>query len=168
MTAPQPVDLTLSEAARLLDEELRAAKCSLEASEAGVAQDRFVSALGLALQLGPAPVQEVLLYVMDATHRLAQTADSESLSTMGPALVLLVGQVRQAGALPPTAAMEAWATLATDLGVIIGQLGLALSMKADRRAGILANARLRAGLLDDATEARFGFTTWLDQLLTGS
>ncbi len=168
MTAPQPVDLTLSEAARLLDEELRIARCSLEASESGVAGNRFVSALGLALQLGPAPVEEVLFRVMDATLRLAQTAGSESLATLGPAIVLLVDRVREAGALPPTAAMEAWAILATDLGVIIGQLGLALSMKADSRAGILANARLRASLLDDATEARFGFTTWVDQLLRGS
>ena len=61
--------------------------------------------------------------------------------------------------------MEAWATVAADLGTLIGQVGLALALPAERRTGMLDNARTRASLLDDATQSLFALTAWLDRLI---
>lgn len=164
MSTPRSIDLPLVEAARLLEGELLAASENLRTAQIGAAQDKLVSALGLALQLGPAPVNRVLLYVMQAVPEFALSPGPETLSILGPALVQVVGQVQEAGALPPSRAMEAWATVASDVGTIIGQVGLALTMKADRRQGMMANARLRAFALDEATGSRFAMTDWIDHV----
>jgi hypothetical protein len=58
--------------------------------------------------------------------------------------------------------MEAWAALVSELGILIGQLGLALSLPAQKRAGMVDSARRRAALLDDATAGRFALVAWLD------
>jgi hypothetical protein len=64
--------------------------------------------------------------------------------------------------------MEAWAIVASDVGTILGQVGLALSIEAGHRLGMMTNARLRAAALDEATGARFALTDWIDYVSTGS
>lgn len=167
MSVPPSIDLTPVQAARLLEDELSAARQSLRVSQTEAAQDKFVSALGLALQLGPAPVETVLRHLIRAIRELAHPPDSETLATLGPALVHLVSQVRNAGALPSSRVMEAWATVASDMGTIIGQVGLALSIESDSRTGMMANARIRAAALDEATGSRFAITDWIDQISGG-
>lgn len=164
MSAPRSIDLTAVEAERLLSRELHAARDSLLSSQLDVAQDKFVSALGLALQLSPAPVERVLLYVMHTIRESALRSDSETLSTFGPALVHVVSQVRDFGALPSSRVMEAWATVASDMGTIIGQVGVALAIESDRCKGMMANARIRAAALDEATGTRFAVAAWIDQI----
>jgi hypothetical protein len=63
--------------------------------------------------------------------------------------------------------MEAWATIATDLGALIGQIGIALSISPDHRSDLLDNTRTRAQLLDDATGNLFALTAWIDELGAG-
>jgi hypothetical protein len=167
MSVSRSIDLTSGEAARLVERELQAARDSLHSSQMDVAQDRFVGALGVALQLGPGAVVRVLLELMRALRELTPSADTETLSTLGPALVLVVSQVQENGALPPSKVMEAWATVASDVGALIGQVGLALSIESDRRRGMMANARNRAATLDEATGSRFAVTAWIDQTLGG-
>jgi hypothetical protein len=60
--------------------------------------------------------------------------------------------------------MHAWAEFASDLGALIGQVGLALNLGSSHRAGMLGKAHMRAALLDDATGDRFALAGWLDQL----
>jgi hypothetical protein len=79
-------------------------------------------------------------------------------------LVGLTQQVKEAGALPPTSVMHAWAELASDLGALIGQVGLALTLNSSHRAGMMGKARMRAALLDDATSDLFALGSWLDQI----
>lgn len=164
MTTPQAVDLTLIEAADLIEGELALASSSLGTAELEIALDRYVRALGLALQLGQVPTHRVLAAILDGARQLSIQQNADGLSTLGPALVDLVGQVRVAGVLPTTAVMEAWATVATDLGVLIGQVGLALALTTGHRQGIMNRARALAVLLDDATGACFDLTAWLDDL----
>lgn len=164
MSKPQPIELTPVEAARLIEHDLRAAEECLRGSQMDAAQDNLVSALGLALQLGPVPVNRVLLSVMQTIREPALCTDSETLSTLGPALVHVVNQVQDAPALPSTRVMEAWATIASDVATIIGQVGLALSLESESRKGMMANARVRAAALDQATGTRFAMTDWIDQI----
>ena len=165
MSEPWSIDLTPLEAAGYIERELQVARDSLQSCETDLAQDKFVSTLGLALQLGPAMVDRVLLCVMHEIRKLESSSGSETLATLGPALVHVVSQVRNTGALPSSKAMEAWATVASDLGAIVGQVGLALSIESNRRVGMLANARSRAAALDEATESRFAMTDWIDQII---
>jgi hypothetical protein len=164
MTMPQLIELTPLEAAGLIEHNLHAAEECLQSSQMDGIQDELVSALGLALQLGPAAVESVLLYVMHAVGEPELHKDSEALSSLGPALIDLVSQVRSAGALPATRIMEAWAIVAADVATIIGQVGLALSITPEHRQGMMANARIRAATLDEATGARFALTDWIDQI----
>jgi hypothetical protein len=163
MTTPRAVDLTPAEAAALTHRELDRAGQALRTGDLNTALEGYISALGLALQLGPAPTEQALAAILQAARELALRHDAEGLSTLGPALVGLVGQVRQAFALPPTTIMDTWATLASDLGALIGQLGLALTIPAGHRAGMLDNARARATLLDEATDGRFALSRWLEE-----
>jgi hypothetical protein len=164
MTIPQEIDLTPAEAAQRIQKELERASDALRIDDLGTAFDGYVRALGLALQLGPALTERVLAAVLDAAQELAGWKHGEALSTLGPAMVELVGQVHVAGALPPTSVMEAWATIASNLGALIGQVGLVLAMLPAHREGMLKNARTHAVLLDDATGELFALTHWLDQL----
>lgn len=164
MSAPRSVHLTPGEAEQLLSRELCAARHCVLSSQMDAAQDKFVSALGLALQLGPAPVERVLQHVMHTVREDLLRSDSETLSTFGPSLVHVVGQVRESGALPSTRVMEAWATVASDVGTIIGQVGVALTIESDRRLGMMANARIRAAALDEVTDTRFAMADWIDQI----
>jgi hypothetical protein len=151
MSDPQPIDLTPAGAAVRIRAELALAQGALEAPrDLDTALDAYVRALGLALQLGPAPSE-----------------DAAALSALGPAVVDLVGQVRGASALPPTPVMAAWAELAVEVGALIGQLGLALALPADRRAGMMNQARERAALLDDTTGGFFSLGVWLTRLWPG-
>jgi hypothetical protein len=160
--AAQVVQVTAVGAADLIRTEVTRADEALAANDLDIALDAYVRALGLALQLGPAPTEQVLVAILQAAHTVGLQQDADSLSALGPAVVGLVAQVRTASALPPTAVMEAWATLASDLGALIGQVGLALSIPHDRRAGMMDNARARASLLDDATDGRFALAAWVD------
>jgi hypothetical protein len=164
LTAPQAVHLSAGEVADLLERELARTGVSLGQNDLDGALDAYVCALGLALQLGPAPLQRVLAAVLKAAHQLALQGDADALSTMGPALVGLVSQVREANALPNTAPMEAWATVASGLGVLIGQLGLALTLPIEHGSQAWQGVRAHAAMLDDATASLFGLASWIDRV----
>lgn len=168
MILPQLVNLTPADAAALIQKQLLEAQSALERPDLEAALDSLISALGLALQLGPAASELVLSEVVAVARELARKDDAGALSTLGPALIGLIQQVRVAGALPPTSVMHAWAELASDLGALIGQVGLVLTVSGSHRAGMMGNARTRAALLDDATEDRFALMSWLDQLMDDS
>lgn len=167
MTQPREIHATPAEASALLQAHLLEARRAIQRGELGLGLDRFVTALGLALQLGPAASQSALVEVMDAAREMARDKDAEALSALGPALVGSVDQVHEADALPPTAVMRAWAEVVSALGVLIGQLGLALTLRADHRAGMVKNARTRATLLDDSTSGLFALTEWIDGFAAG-
>jgi hypothetical protein len=171
MTTPQAVDLNTAEAADLLHSELTQAEDSLRAQDLDAAVDNYVRALGLALQLGPAPTEQALVAILGTARELAgqhhavgRPSASAALSALGPALVGLVAQVCDAGVLPATSVMEAWAIISSEIGALIGQLGLALALPADHRTGMLDNARTRAALLDGATNGIFTLTAWLEEI----
>jgi hypothetical protein len=128
------------------------------------ALDHYVRGLGLALQLGPAPAEQAIKAILQGAHSLARCQAAIALSALGPAVVDLVGQVRDAGALPSTPVMEAWAIVVGDIGALIGQVGLALTIEPSHRTGIIINAQAHAVLLDDATGGLFDLRAWLDQL----
>lgn len=166
MTAPREIDATPAEASVLIKDQLLEARRAFHHCDLAVALDKFVNALGLALQLGSAASQSVLVVVMDVAREMACRGDAEALSALGPALVGLADQVHEADALP-TVVMEAWAQLASALGALIGQLGLSLTLPADHRAGMMAHTRARATLLDDSTGNLFALTDWIDQVAAG-
>jgi hypothetical protein len=164
MTTVSAIELAPAETAARIHQELSYAGERLQTRDLGPALDAYSCALGLALQLGPAPTETVLLATLDAACELARSPDAEGLSALGPALVNLVTQVRDAGVLPSTVVMDAWASVATDVGALIGQVGLALAIRPDHRRGMMDNARLRAALLDDATGGLFNLTNWMDRI----
>ena len=164
MTTPQTIDLAPDQAAALLRGQVAQAAKMLQTGCLDAALDRYTCALGLGLQLGPAPTQEVLIAVVDTARSLTHKQDVHSLSALGPALVALVDQVRDASVLPATAVMEAWAFVATDVATLIGQLGVALELAPERRGDLIDNLRIRATLLDNATDGRFALSTWIDDL----
>jgi hypothetical protein len=163
LTTHPSIDLTAAEAADLIKVELDRAQAALDAHDLEPAFDGYIRALGVALQLGPAPTEQVLVAILQATHELALDQDADALSTLGPALVGLATQVRQAGALPRTSVMEAWATVTEGLGALTGQLGLAMALPRDRRTSMMSHARTHATRLDDATAGLFGLVDWLDE-----
>lgn len=160
MTSPQPIELTAAQAVSLVTAELQTAGLALQASELDPALNAYVRALGLALHLGPAPAEEVPNSILDGARAIAGRGDAEGLATLGPALAGLVDEVREAGALPASPVMEAWAAIATDIGAILGQWGLALSLPAERRQGLQLTMHSRAALLDAATDGLFGLAAW--------
>ena len=164
MTSLQTIELSPAEASELIQQELQEAHHALHTADLKHALDRFVSALGLALQLGPAATERVLADVMAAAREMARQQNASALSALGPALVGLINQVRKETALPPTAVMEAWAAAASGLGTIFGQLGLALTIAPEHRSGMMTNSYARAMLLDDATGNLFGLTDWINQV----
>jgi hypothetical protein len=168
MTTPQGIEFTPTEAAGFLHQELQQASHALQSRDVGAALDGYMRAFGLALQLGPAPTEQVLLTILAGARDLALWSNAEGLAKLGPALVGLVAQVQEAGALPPTKVMDAWASVAVGLGTIIGQMGLVLDLAPTHRAGMLDNVRTRAELLDDATGGLFSLVKWIDQLSPAS
>jgi hypothetical protein len=164
MTAHESVEVTLDGAGSLLYEELEQAATALKSARFDAALDGYVAALGLALQLGPAATEKILHVTLAAGRELAKEGEADSLATLGPAMVTLVDQVRQAGVLPASPVMDAWATVAADLGALVGQIGLALTIPPRHRAAMLDTARARAALLDDATANLFALAAWLDDL----
>jgi hypothetical protein len=164
MTTPRELNLTAGEAAARIEAELRQAEGAYQEGDLDASLDCYVRALGLALQLGPAPTELALLAILRTAHTLAQGQDSEGLSALGPALAGLVTQMQEARALPASGVMELWAALAVDLGALISQLGLAMGMPRGHRAGMMDLARNRAALVDDATSGAFGLTAWLDEI----
>ncbi len=168
MTAHESVELTPAGAASLLGEELARAAAALGRGDTDGALEAYVSALGLGLQLGPVATGQALDATLHAARQLAQRQDAHGLSALGPAVVGVVGQVREARVLPDAALMEAWATVAADVGALLGQIGLALTIPPQHRAGMLDAARARAALLDDATGDRLALSAWLDELDAGT
>jgi hypothetical protein len=162
MSAFQTLDLTPAEAARFLARESTEAGTAWRAGAYDSAVDGYTRALGLALQLGPAPAEQVLTTILHTTRGLESSGEEEALAMLGPALVDLVHQVCRAGALPATKVMEAWAELTLDVGALIGQVGLAYSLPPERRREITTNARTRATLLDDASNGALGLGSWLE------
>jgi len=164
MTSPQSLNLTPADATVLIQNQILEAQSALDRSDLESALDSLIAALGLALQLGPAASERVLSEVVAVAQELARRDDARALAALGPALVGLTQQVREAGALPPTSVMHAWAELASDLGALIGQVGLALTLGSSHRAGMMGKARMRAALLDDVTGDLFALGSWLDRL----
>jgi hypothetical protein len=162
--APQELDLTTEQAAALVQEELACARRSLREGDLETALDCYTRSLGLALQLGPATSELVLKEVLWAARSLTQKHCADGLGALGPTVSGVVSQVINSGALPQNPVMEAWAAIASDLGALIGQLGLALSLPAERQAGMMEQARIRARVLDEATGTLFGLTAWLLQI----
>jgi hypothetical protein len=154
MTTIKAIELTPIEAAARVHQELSCAGERLQTGDLGPALDAYSWAL----------TEKVLLATLDAACGLACSLDTEGLSALGPVLVNLVTQVRDAGVLPCTAVMDAWASVATDLGALIGQVGLALAIHPDHRLGMMDNAHIRAALLDDATGGLFNLANWMDQI----
>ncbi|NIV32411.1 MAG: hypothetical protein GWN58_24110 [Anaerolineae bacterium] len=164
MSSPQMVELFATEASTQIRQALQKARSALLSNDRETMLDSLVSALGLALQLGPAATERALAEVMAAARELARQRDADALSTLGPALVALIDQVREARALPSTAVMEAWAAVASGLGALFGELGLVLAIAPDSRLGMMTNAALRARFLDGVTDDRFEIAGWLDEL----
>ena len=164
MTEPQVFEFTPAGASQRTASELSLAREALQDGKTDTALDGYVRALGLALQLGPAATGQAVTCILLAAVELSQQQDAAGLSALGPALVGLVNQMREAGAVPGTAVMEAWARFVEGLGAVIGQVGLAMAMPSGHRSGMMANARSHASLLDEATAARFSLVAWLDQL----
>jgi hypothetical protein len=164
MTTPKPIDLSPVEASRRIQKELEQARNGVEAQDLDAVLDGFVHALGLALQLGPALTEQVLVAALDTAREYAKEPYPEGLSALGPVLVDLVRQVRGASALPSTPIMDAWATVTSDIGSLIGQVGLVLALAPEHRAGLIGNARSHALLLDEVTGELFALTPWIDQL----
>lgn len=166
MTSPQTIELSPTEASELIQHELKKGHRAFHTGNLESALDRFVSALGLALQLGPAATQSVLAEMMIAAREMTRQRNAIALSTLGPALVGLTNQVREAGTLPPTTVMEAWATVASALGILFGQLGLVLTIAPGHSSGMMTNTLTRAILVDDATGNIFGLADWINQAAT--
>lgn len=162
MTDPREVDLTPAGAAALIDGELSLAGDAVREGDVDDALDGYVRALGLALQLGPAPTEQAMTSILRGARELAHRQDAAGLAALGPALIGLVTQMRNAGALPATVIMEAWAQFVEGLGALIGQLGLALTIPGNHRTGMMASAQAHAALLDDATAGRYALAAWLD------
>ena len=161
MSGPQPIELNPAEAAGWIQARLARAEESLTEGNLDGALDAYVQSLGLALQLGPAATEQVLSTILASAAVLACRRDSGGLSAMGPALVGLTGQMRQAQALQSTV-MEAWASIVDGVGALIGQLGLALALPLERQEGMLDNARAHAAILDDATGGILGLAEWIE------
>ena len=164
LSAFQSAELTPPEAAALIRREVDVAGQELSDGRLDSGLDGFARALGLALQLGPAPTERVLAAILESARALSMAGDADALSALGPALVDLVETVRATGVLPATGVMDAWAAVATDVGALIGQLGLTLSIPARQRPAMMNLARERARLLDDATDERFSLVCWLDEI----
>lgn len=164
MTPPQSANLTPIEAARRIEQEIDLATAASRAQDLDGVLDASARGLGLALQLGPAATEKVLSAVLRTAREVACLGDADGLSALGPVLVDLVTRVREAGALPPTAVMEAWATVALELGALIGQVGLVLAMAPDCRETVMHSVRSHAALLDKATHGLFSLEAWLDRV----
>lgn len=164
MISPKMVELSAAEASEQIRQALQRANLAFQSRDVERTLDEFVGALGLALQLGPAPTERVLAEAVASAREMARQQDTDALSALGPALVGLSNQVHETGALPKTAVMEAWAAVASDLGTLFGQLGLALTIAADCRSNMMASASTRALLLDDATGYLFGLADLVDEL----
>jgi hypothetical protein len=159
----EAVDWTADEAAAGLQYELVRAGQFLTGQEMEAALDGYVRGLGLALQLGPAALEMALSALLAGAGGLVRRGDADGLCALGPAVTGTVVQVREAGALPATPAMAAWAAVTDDLGALLGQVGLALALPAERRSGMWRQARERAALLDEATGGLFALVDWLGQ-----
>lgn len=164
MPIPRRVELGPDEAAGLLDRDVTQASDLLESGRVDEALDRYVAALGLALQLGPAAIQKALTSSLDGAQQLASLGDAGALCAMGPALVGLVSQVLDAEVLDNTPVSNAWSMVAIDTGSLIGQVGLALGLPSRHRDGMMQNAHERAALLDDATGGVLRIVPWLDSI----
>jgi hypothetical protein len=162
--APLELDLTTGQAVSLVRSELADARRAVKQQTLDPALDHYTRSLGLALQLGPATCELVLGEIVQAARTLAQERQAEGLGALGPAVSGVIQQVLDAGALPETPIMAAWATVAIDLGALVGQLGLALLLPADRRSGMMEQVRNRADALDEATGTMFGLGAWLDEI----
>ena len=160
-TAPQALDLTPAQAAARLEAELAQAGRALAGHDLKLALDAYARGLGLALQLGPAAAETALRAILAGARRLLFREDADGLCALGPAVAGVVGQVQEAGALPATQAMQAWAAIAADVGALLGQVGLALALPAERRGGLWRQACARAALLDEATGGLFALSAWL-------
>lgn len=168
MSTPESVEVTPGQAIEMLFEELARAEETWRAGRQAEALDSTIRALGLGLQLGPAPTEQGLRSVLQTAREMTALGNSRALNRLGPGMVELVRQVDESGVLRGTPVMQAWAEVVTEVGALIGQMGLALTLPLDRRSGMLDKAHARAALLDDATGGLFALTAWLDDLQRAS
>ncbi len=164
MIAPQIVELSAGEASEQIQQTLEQAHGALYSNDLDKALDGLTGALGLALQLGPAATERVLTEAVAAAREMASKRDAYALSALGPAVVGLANQVRQAGALPNGKVMEAWTEVTFGLGALFGEIGLVMAIAPSRRSGLITNAAIRAHSLDDATGNTFELANWLDKV----
>jgi len=85
VTSPQTIELSPAEASELIQHELQEAHHAFHTADLESALDRFVSALGLALQLGPAVIERVLTEVMAAAREMARQQNANSGYDLWPA-----------------------------------------------------------------------------------
>ncbi|MFN2227377.1 MAG: hypothetical protein ACK2UY_13735 [Anaerolineae bacterium] len=164
----QALEMSPGQAADRLHGELVEAGQALAARDLDAALDAYVRGLGLALQLGPAATEIALGAILAGAADLLRRGDGDGLCALGPAVAGVVDQAREAGAVPPTAAMQAWAGVAVDVGALLGQVGLALALPVERRAGLWRQAQARAALLDEATGGRFALTDLIGGVVAGN
>jgi hypothetical protein len=159
---PETVELTPDGAARLLLDELALAAAAGASGNVDAALDAYVRALGLALQLGPTAAARTLFALLDGAREM----DPAGLSALGPAVVRLVDQVQEAGALPDNPVMASWARATAYCGTLIGLLGVAGAMPARERQPMVEKVRTSAAGLDEDTENLFDFTAWVDAVVS--
>jgi hypothetical protein len=164
MNQIQALDLTFTAAMERIRSELSLVAQALQAGDPEVVIDGHVRALGLALQLGPVPAQEIITALLYTVSELARHREGDILAMLGPALVGLVDQINEAGALPSMPGMAAWAAVASDLGSLVGQIGLVLALPPSGRAAMLNLARRRALLLDEATNGILELEAWYQEI----
>ena len=164
MISPQMVELSAFEASERIQHTLQQARNALYRNDLNATLDGLIGALGLALQLGPSATARVLTEIGTVAGEMARQRDATGLSALGPAVIELVSQVREAEALPNTKIMEAWAEVTSDLGALFGEIGLVMAIAPSRRSDLMANAAIRARLLDDATGNTFELVNWLEEV----
>lgn len=160
---PETVELTPDAAVAFLSDELALAADSHAAGNADAALDAYVRAVGLALQLGPAACEQALDAVLAGARRMTHN----TLSALGPALVQLHDQVRDAGALSDNPVMQSWASVVAYCGMLIGVVGVAGALPAGDRQGMVHKARTAATQLDEQTGQLLDFAGWVGDVVTG-
>ncbi|MEJ2212323.1 MAG: hypothetical protein P8129_25325 [Anaerolineae bacterium] len=166
-TGAESLELTPDQAAARLHGELVDAGQALAAGDLDRALDAYVRGLGLALQLGPEAAEIALGAILAGGAELLRRGDGEGLCALGPAVAGVVDQVQEAGAVAPGPEMQAWTGVAAEVGALLGQVGLALGLPAERREGLWRQAQARAALLDEATGGRLRFSASWDTMGAG-
>lgn len=162
------VDLTPVQAAAWLQQRLERASVALEAGDVSSALDAYISAVGFSLQLGPAAAQGTLGETVTAAKKWARLEEAGALSALGPALVAVADEIMRSETVSASPVMGAWAMVTSEVGALVGQVGLAVGVECAHRASMLRHALPRARLLDEITDHRFEMDLWIQNLFAGA